>query len=206
MFAKIQRLVRALRNSKLSLVPPRQKAVIQVHQDGYDLLVRYADPKRILVVDPSRFNFWVLVRCVFLRRLNMIGYIQTVIEIVKPQLVITFIDNDPSFYTLKPLIPGPSFIAVQNGLRHNYSYAQKNGLVDLFLDAKKKSVLAADLICTFGNNSSKFITKYVESTTLGTGNLRNNDLAITSPKKTDFDFVFMTQHAPFDVSTSSEVV
>ena len=206
MFAKIQRLIRALRNSKLSFIPSRQKAVIQVHQDGYDLLVRYADPKTILVVDSSRFNIWILVRCVFLRRFNMIGYIQTVIEIVKPQLVITFIDNDPSFYTLKPLIPGPSFIAVQNGLRHNYSYAQKNGLVDLFLDAKKKSVLAADLICTFGNNSSKFFTKYVESTTLVTGNLRNNDLAITSPKKTDFDIVFMSQHAPFDVSTSSEVV
>jgi surface carbohydrate biosynthesis protein len=206
MFAKIQRLIRALRNSKLSLVPPRQKAVIQVHQDGYDLLVRYTDPKKILVVDPSRFNFWILVRCVFLRRLNMIGYIQTVIEIVKPQLVITFIDNDPSFYTLKSLIPDPSFIAVQNGLRHNYSYAHKNGLVDLFLDAKKKSILAADLICTFGNNSSKFFTKYVDSTTLVTGNLRNNDLVISSPNNSDFDIVFMSQHAPFDVSTSSEVV
>jgi surface carbohydrate biosynthesis protein len=206
MFAKIQRLIRALRNSKLSLVPPRQKAVIQVHQDGYDLLVRYADPKKILVVDPSRFNFWILLRCVFLRRLNMIGYIQTVIEIVKPQLVITFIDNDPSFYSLKPLIPGPSFIAVQNGLRHNYSYAYKNGLVDLFLDAKRKSILAADLICTFGNNSSKFFTKYVDSTTLVTGNLRNNDLVISSPNNSDFDIVFMSQHAPFDVSTSSEVV
>ena len=101
MFAKIQRLIRALRHSKLSLVPPRQNAVVQVHQDGYDLLVRYADSKKILVVDPSRFNFWILVRCVFLRRLNMIGYIQTVIETVQPQVVITFIDNDPSFYTLK---------------------------------------------------------------------------------------------------------
>ena len=206
MFAKIQRLIRALTNSRLSLVPPRQNAVVQVHQDGYDLLVRYVDPKTILVVDPSRFNFWILVRCVFLRRLNMIGYIQTVIETVQPQVVITFIDNDPSFYTLKPLIPGPSFLAVQNGLRHNYSYAHKNGLVDLLLDAKKKSILAADLICTFGNNSSKFFTTYVDSTTLVTGNLRNNDLVISSPNNSDFDIVFMSQHAPFDVSTSSEVV
>ena len=206
MFARIQRLIRALRNSKLSLAPPRRKAVVQVHQDGYDLLVRYADLKEILVVDPSRFNIWILVRCVFLRRLNMIGYTQTVIEIVKPQLVITFIDNDPSFYTLKPLIPGPSFIAVQNGLRHNYSYAHKNGLVDLFLDAKNKSILAADLICTFGNNSSMFFSRYVEAKTLVTGNLRNNDLVMTNPNTSEFDIVFMSQHAPFDVSTSSEVV
>ena len=206
MFAKIQRLIRALRNSKLSLVPPEQKAVVQVHQDGYDLLVRYADPKKILVVDPSRFNFWILVRCVFLRRLNMIGYIQTVIEIVKPQLVITFIDNDPSFYTLKSKIAGPSYIAVQNGMKHNYSYAHKNGLIDQFLEAGSKDVLSADLICTFGNSYSRFFEKYVDSDALVTGNLRNNDLVISSPNNSDFDIVFMSQHAPFDVSTSSEFV
>jgi surface carbohydrate biosynthesis protein len=136
----------------------------------------------------------------------MIGYIRTVIELMQPQLVITFTDNDSSFYTLKPLIPGPFFIAVQNGLRHNYSYAHKNGLVDLFLDAKKKSVLAADLICTFGNNSSMFFNRYVEAKTLVTGNLRNNDLVMTNPNTSEFDIVFMSQHAPFDVSTSSEVV
>ena len=206
MFAKIQRLIRALRNSKLSLAPPRRKAVVQVHQDGYDLLVRYIDPKQVFVADPASINIWILLRCVFLRRLNMIGYIRTVIERMQPQLVITFIDNDPSFFTLKPLIPGPFFIAVQNGLRHNYSYAHKNGLVDLFLDAKRKSILAADLICTFGNNSSMFFNRYVEAKTLVTGNLRNNDLVMTNPNNSEFDIVFMSQHAPFDVSTSSEVI
>ena len=206
MFAKIQRLIRALRNSKLSFIPSRQKAVIQVHQDGYDLLVRYADPKTILVVDSSRFNIWILVRCVFLRRFNMIGYIQTVIEIVKPQLVITFIDNDPSFYTLKSLIPGPSFIAVQNGLRNNYSYTFRGGFVDRLLAIGASTNLSADLICTFGEGSSKFFQRYINAETLVTVNLRNNDIELIMPSHTDFDIVFMSQHAPFDLDRSDETM
>ena len=206
MFAKIQRLIRTLKNSRLSFVPPRQKAVVQVHQDGYDLLVRYVDPKTILVVDPSRFNFWILVRCVFLRRLNMIGYIQTVIETVQPQVVITFIDNDPSFYTLKSLIPGPSFIAVQNGLRNNYSYTFRGGFVDRLLAIGASTHLSADLICTFGDGSSKFFQRYISAETLVTGNLRNNDIEVIMPSHIDFDIVLMSQHAPFDLHRSHETM
>ena len=75
---------------------------------------------------------------------------------MKPQLVITFIDNDPSFYTLKSLIPGPSFIAVQNGLRNNYSYTFRGGFVDRLLAIGASTNLSADLICTSGEGSSKF--------------------------------------------------
>lgn len=206
MFAKIQRLIRALRNSKLSLLPPRQRAVIQVHRDGYDLLVRYADPKKILVVEPSRINVWILLRCVFLRRWNMIGYIQTAIEIVQPQLVITFIDNDPGFYTLRSLIPGPSYIAVQNGLRNNYSYTFKGGFVDRLLAIGASTHLTADLICTFGEGSSKYFQRYIRAETLVTGNLRNNDIEVTMSSHFDFDIVLMSQHAPFDLALSHETM
>ena len=206
MFAKIQRLIRALRNSTLSLSLPKQAAVVQFHEDGHDLLIRFIEPEHIVVVDSTRLNFWILIRCMFLRRFSLIGYAQTVIEIVQPQVVITFIDNDPSFYTLKSKIAGPSYIAVQNGMKHNYSYAHKNGLIDRFLEAGSNDVLSADLICTFGNSYSRFFGKYVDSEALVTGNLRNNDLVISSPNNSDFDIVFMSQHAPFDVSTSSEVV
>jgi surface carbohydrate biosynthesis protein len=190
----------------LSLSLPKQAAVVQFHEDGHDLLIRFIEPEHIVFVDSTRLNFWILIRCMFLRRFSLIGYTQTVIEIVQPQVVITFIDNDPSFYTLKSKIAGPSYIAVQNGMKHNYSYAHKNGLIDQFLEAGSKDVLSADLICTFGNSYSRFFEKYVDSETLVTGNLRNNDLVMTNPNTSEFDIVFMSQHAPFDVSTSSEVV
>jgi surface carbohydrate biosynthesis protein len=206
MFAKIQRLIRALRNSKLSLAPPRRKAVVQVHQDGYDLLVRYIDPKKVFVADLASINIWILLRCVFLRRLSMIGYIRTVIERMQPQLVITFIDNDPSFYTLKPLIPGPSYIAVQNGLRNNYSYTFKGGFVDRLLTIGASTHLSADLICTFGEGSSKFFQRYISAKTLVTGNLRNNDIEVILPSHLDFDIVLMSQHAPFDLDLSHETM
>jgi surface carbohydrate biosynthesis protein len=206
MFAKIQRLIRALRNSKLSLAPPRRKAVVQVHQDGYDLLVRYIDPQKVFVADPASINIWILLRCVFLRRLNMIGYIRTVIERMQPQLVITFIDNDPSFYTLKPLIPGPFFIAVQNGLRNNYSYAFKSGFVDRLLAIRSSTHLSADLICTFGEGSSKFFQQFITTETLVTGNLRNNDMEMIKSTQIDFDIVLMSQHAPFDLNLSNETM
>jgi surface carbohydrate biosynthesis protein len=136
----------------------------------------------------------------------MIGYIRTVIELMQPQLVITFTDNDSSFYTLKQLIPGPFFIAVQNGLRNNYSYAYKGGLVDRLLAIGSLTHLSTDLICTFGEGSSKFFQQYINTETLITGNLRNNDIEMNKPSHIDFDIVFMSQHAPFDLNLSNETM
>ena len=113
----------------------------------------------------------------------MQGYVVEVIKTQQPRIVVTFIDNDISFYLLKSLIPSPVYIAVQNGLRHNYSYAYRNGFVDHLVKAGGKDRLSADLICTFGKGSSLLFENNIRTKTLVTGNLKNNSMEITVPRK-----------------------
>jgi surface carbohydrate biosynthesis protein len=136
----------------------------------------------------------------------MQGYAVEVIKIQRPRVVITFIDNDPTFYLLKSLVASPVYIAVQNGLRHNYAYAYRSGFVDHLVSAGGKDRLVADLICTFGKGSSLFFENHIRSKTIVTGNLKNNLMELTVPTRPEYDVVFMSQHAPFDITNREETI
>jgi surface carbohydrate biosynthesis protein len=98
------------------------------------------------------------------------------------------------------------YIAIQTGLRHNYAYAYRSGFVDHLLKAGGKERLAADLICTFGKGSSLLFENNIRAKTLVTGNLKNNLLELTSAKKTEYDILYISQHAPFDITNRDEIV
>jgi len=164
------------------------------------------DQSSISVVDPSELNFWILLRCLVFGKFQMTGYSAEVIRAQRPRVVITFIDNDTTFYLHKSLNPSPVYIAVQNGLRHNYAYAYRSGFVDHLVKAGGKDQLSADLICTFGKGSSLLFENNIRTKTLVTGNLKNNSMELVNPKKTEYDIVFMSQHAPFDLTNREETI
>ncbi len=206
MISKIRRVYRVIRNTHISFRLLRQSPVVQIHRDGIEILTRYVDRSSISIVDPSELNFWVLFRCLLTAKFQMKSYMAAVIKTQQPRVVITFIDNDPTFYLLKSLNASPVYIAVQNGLRHNYAHAYRSGFVDHLANAGGKDQLVADLICTFGKGSSLFFENHIHAKTLVTGNLKNNLLDLDEPKRPDFDIVFMSQHAPFDITNSEETI
>ena len=206
MISKIRRVLRVLRNTHISFQFLHQSPVVQIHRDGIETLTRYIDRSSVSIVDPSELNFWVLFRCLLTAKFNMKSYIAAVIQAQQPRVVITFIDNDTTFYLLKSLLPSPIYIAVQNGLRHNYAYAYRSGFVDHLVKGGGKDRLLADLICTFGKGSSLLFENNIRTKTLVTGNLKNNSMEIIVPSKTEYDVVFMSQHAPFDLTNREEVI
>ena len=206
MFSKLRRIIRVLRNTRISIRIPKNSSIVQIHKDGLDILARYVNSSDISVVDPSELNFWILLKCLMLRKFQMKEYFIEAITAHRPRVVITFIDNDPTFYQLKTLNSSPVYIAVQNGLRHNYAYAYRSGFVDHLVNAGGKDLLSADLICTFGKGSSIFFENNIRTKTLVTGNLKNNLMELVVPEKTEFDIVFMSQHAPFDLANRKEIV
>ena len=206
MFSKLRRIIRVLRTTRISFRIPKTSSIVQIHKDGLDILARYVNSSDISVVDPSELNFWILLKCLMFRKFQMKEYFVEAIKAHRPRVVITFIDNDPTFYQLKSLNSSPVYIAVQNGLRHNYAYAYRSGLVDHLVNAGGKDLLSADLICTFGKGSSLFFESNIRTKTLVTGNLKNNSMELVIPDKVEFDIVFMSQHAPFDLANQEETI
>ncbi len=205
MLSKFHRIIRVLRATRISFRIPKRTPLVQIHKDGLDVLTQYVERSLISVVDPSELNFWILFRCLISRKFQMKEYFARAIKAHRPRVVITFIDNDISFYQLKSLNSSPAYIAVQNGLRHNYAYDYRSGFVDHLLNAGGKDRLSADLICTFGKGSSLFFEKNIRTKTLVTGNLRNNSMELLIPHQVEYDIVFMSQHAPFDLANRNEI-
>ena len=206
MFSKIHRIIRVLRSTRISFRIPKHASIVQIHQNGLDILQRYVKSSDISVVDPSELNFWILFKCLMLTKFQMREYFVEAIKAHRPRIVITFIDNDPTFYQLKSLNSSPVYIAVQNGLRHNYAYAYRSGFVDHLVNAGGKDLLSADFICTFGKGSSLFFENNIRTKTLVTGNLKNNLMELVIPDKVEFDIIFMSQHAPFDLASRNEIL
>jgi len=205
MFSKFRRIIRVLRTTRISFRIPKRTPLVQIHKDGLDVLTQYVERSSISIVDPSELNLWILFQCLISRKFQMKEYFARAVKSHRPRVVITFIDNDPTFYQLKSLNSSPVYIAVQNGLRHNYAYAYRSGFVDHLLNAGGKDLLSADLICTFGNGSSSLFENSIRTKTLVTGNLRNNSMELVIPNKVEYDIVFMSQHAPFDLANRSEI-
>lgn len=206
MFSKSRRIIRVLRNTRISFRIPQQSLIVQIHQEGLDTLQRYIKSSDISVVDPSELNFWVLLKCLVSRKFQLKEYYARAIKTHSPRIVITFIDNNINFYLLKSLVPDPVFIAVQNGIRNNYSYLKQSGFIDQLVKSGGANQLKADVVCTFGKSSSNMYEKYIQTKTLVTGNILNNAMEFTSPIDFKYDIVFMSQHAPFDLANHEEVL
>jgi surface carbohydrate biosynthesis protein len=206
MISKFRRIIRVLRNTRILFRFPKRTSIIQIHKDGLEILALYVDRSAISVVDPSELNLWILLKCFFSAKFHLHEYIVEMIKIQNPRVVITFIDNDPNFYLLKSHVSSPAFIAVQNGIRNNYSYVCRDGFIDRLEKLGETRRLRADMICTFGKSSSILFERHIQTRTLITGNIKNNLMEIASPIDPEFDIVFMSQHAPFDLKNRPEVM
>ena len=206
MLSKFRRVLRVFRSTHISFRFPKQIDIVQIHNDGIEILAQYVNRSSISVVDPSKLNFWILLKCVFLAKFQMQGYAVEVIKSQRPRVVITFIDNDTNFFLLKQLVPSPVYIAVQNGLRHNYAYSYGDGFVDRLINAGGKNRLSADVICTFGKSSSALFEDNIRASTLVVGSLKNNLVQVSAPENLEYDIVFMSQHAPFDLTNREETI
>ncbi len=131
----------------------------------------------VLSIRGERLNLYVLVKSI-LKNFKIIfslsklkqSYVLSFIKEVDPKVIITYIDNDPFFYTLKKYFPKKIFISVQNGYRF---YKQ-----DLFctLQEKKMKNLSCDYIFCFNKDVAKHYKKYIKCKTLAVGSVKNNSV------------------------------
>ncbi len=118
----------------------------------------------------EKINFWVLASTLFkfnYRNLNEIKklYKKKYISICSPKVIITFIDNNPSFYELYYIYPDAITISIQNGVRKSN---------DLRIFNKEKNYYC-DFFFVFSKSHKKFFSSVIRSKYIIAGSTKMNE-------------------------------
>ena len=180
----------------------KRKRVALVDASGISILNKYVPDNELSVIDIEHLNFFAALRMLAAGKKSLFDYTVAYIKTFKPQFVFTFIDNNIDFYKFSAIFPKVKFIAIQNGLRSNYSNQMNNGFFDLLESESANNKLSAYAICVLGLNEGEKYSKYVQSKQIITGSLKNNLIDNQIEPKEHFDIVYVSQHAPFEIPNS----
>jgi surface carbohydrate biosynthesis protein len=169
---------------------------------GISILNKYIPQKDISIIDVEQLNVFAVLRMFFAGKKSLFDYTVAYIKTFKPQYVFTFIDNNIDFYKFAQIFPKVKFIAIQNGLRSNYANQMNNGFFDLLESESAHNILSAYAICVLGSNEGDKYSKYIQSKQIITGSLKNNLIDNRIEPKEQFDIVYVSQHAPFEIPNS----
>lgn len=138
---------------------------------GEDFLRQCIEKKSvsILSVRGEHINLWPLLLSIFFFRPNTQGYIDFYIRLVRPKLIITYIDNTPAFYEIKSRNPTIPTLFIQNGWRSYYG--------DVFEKLARDSnsnIRVVDYMLCFGDVIGNHYKKYISGNVISVGSLRNN--------------------------------
>lgn len=125
----------------------------------------------------SKVNILVLMASFFRNGSRKDAYYDCYIEKVRPKLILTYIDNNPEFYSLSVRNPQVKSMFIQNGTR--------GYLADIFelLDTKLSGKdFKVDYMMTFGNCVSAEYSKYISGSVVPIGSFRNNFVPKTQRK------------------------
>jgi surface carbohydrate biosynthesis protein len=131
--------------------------------------------------------------------LSLKNYFLQYISAVKPEKVITLIDNNITFYQFKKYFPDIEFFSIQCGHR------TKNR--DFFLQLKKKDFKKQDLSCdrVFVANLGfgKKMQKYINCKITPLGFFKNNFIKISNNKIQKKTILFISQFREYQINADS---
>jgi len=151
---------------------PRQSKVLIFDAAGEDVLREYLQPwdPEVLHVRGEKICMPVLFACLFKSGRKTDAYIDAFIERVRPQLIVTYIDNNPGFYLLAQRHSGVRTLSIQNGIKSYY--------FDIFesWDIRKTSCDCGSVtkMMTFGSRIGWEYKKYIHGDVVPMGSLKNN--------------------------------
>lgn len=185
--------------------PLRAQIVIYPQGKSSDILLRYLDPTEVVVIDPwsTKLNVPALLLTIFRGGRKRFDYLQATIALIKPKFVITTSDNDMLFYRLKESLPNTVTVAIQNGLRGNYSSIKNGGFFD---EVQRRPHLSSDHIVAFGTEIAKVYEQNISTNVFVGGSIRNNafisDLSSSPENKS---IVYVSQ-LPSSTASPNDVI
>jgi surface carbohydrate biosynthesis protein len=151
--------------------PPRADVLIY-DREGSDSLTPFVERynHNVLSVRGEDINLYCLAKSFFKRKFWFDSafetYIFCYINIVRPRVVITFIDNDSRFYKISSNCPFTKTIFVQNGRRGK--------IHDIFGSIDKNDQYKVDYMLVAGDAVGRKFREFIQGETISIGSLRNN--------------------------------
>jgi surface carbohydrate biosynthesis protein len=152
--------------------PPKKAEVLIYDASGAELLMPYLANYRVTVMSlrSESINLPCLLRAMlkpdFWKGKPLKTYAAVFIQIVTPKVVITFIDNNSTFYEISKRFPNIKTIFIQNGTRG------KSG--DIFESLEKSDKYHVDYMLVHGAAIGNYYLKYVTGKSIPIGSLKNN--------------------------------
>ncbi len=146
----------------------KKKKFLIFDAENSNFFKNYLEAKdtEILHCRKEQFNFWILLKCVILFKLNYKNYIFFYIEKIKPKSIFTLIDNGTLFYEIKNKINCKTY-SVQNGLRTEYE--------DFFSkDFHKPANLSCDKIFVWNKSIGEKFREFIKCKYVSIGSFKNN--------------------------------
>ena len=133
----------------------------------------------------EKINFWILMKTIM--SFDLINFKENYklnyIKSANPKIIITFIDNNPSFYYLKKKFPKIITISIQNG----------NRIKEDFEDLKNYKNLEADYFFVFSKPVANKYKNYIKSKYIISGSIKCNYFKKNKLKKKN-EILFISQH------------
>lgn len=169
--------IKRLSSVKFRFDLPKSKKILQYDELYSDLLKKII--KRDFNIMPrhkTEIYFWIFIKQAFFFDFSFLTYFKNYVKFTSTRIVITTIDNDLFYYTLKDHLKDLYFISIQNGVR------DKNAKI--FQDKKtlKFKNLKCDHFFAFNKYVIKNFEKNLQSNYHVLGNFKNNFIKINKTK------------------------
>ena len=164
------KILKALFLLKFSIKSPQKSKIAIFDRIGSELIEKYFKQVKLSyhIVDTrlESLNLFVILKLILARKpLTFKNYIILYLKTLDCSTVISGIDNNLLFLTLKKFLKGKRFICIQQGWRS-----------PKFFDNKLKNLQNAelDLMFTFNKKFSDIFSKFIKSKFIEIGSFKNN--------------------------------
>lgn len=142
---------------------------------GHESLLDFLSPwnPEVLHVRGEQINIPVsLASLADVARLNRNAYIDRFVRCVRPRMIVTYIDNDVSFYSLALRHPTVKTLFIQNGTRTNCGDAFEH----LERQPSPNNGFRVDYMMTFGSHIGSEYSRFIAGSVVPMGSAKNNAL------------------------------
>jgi len=199
MFKKLLKHLALISKAKIRKDKPSQAQVVIYDRSGSEILMPYLRGASFDILDcrGESINLYCLMRAPFCHQFWMgdfVGaYVFVYISSVNPQLIITFIENNPRFWSLKTQFKGVTTLFVQNGMRR-FEFIN-----DLKIQQKKE--FWVDQMFVFDQKSADAYSSFIKGKVTQIGSLKNNLCEVKKTTTPAHDILFVSQWYPIKEST-----
>lgn len=178
----------------MSIFRRPQQAPVVIYPKGKssDILLEYLDKSQVIVTNPweGSLNLPTILRMLLSFKFSRFHYLIAYLQLTRAKFVITTTDNDITFYRIKKYLPAVTTIAIQNGLRGNYSSPNSTGFL---IEISQEAELACDYILAFGKTMGLEFQKHIKTEFIAVGSIRNNSFTPSSAIQEANQLVYISQ-------------